>query len=56
VERQLVPFAYRDENEFQARRLGLFEHARTFQEDETWLTPVGEALNSTDDLVVRAAD
>src|SRR2546429_9843336 len=56
VERQLVAFAHDQQLELQAGGFSLREHARTFQEDETWLAPVSESSKTTDDLVVRAAD
>ena len=51
---QLATFANSYQLELEARGLGLDEHARTFQEDEPWLTPVGETPQPADDLVIRA--
>ena len=56
MKRQLVTLANRDELELETGGLGFGEHARTFQEDEAWLAPVGEASQPAHDLVVRAAD
>jgi hypothetical protein len=53
VKGQLVSLPHRDELELQAGGLGFGEHARTFQEDKAWLTPVSESSQSTDDLVIR---